>query len=88
VYAALRRPEAALHHANRCLELVRANAESHEEWELASAFEVLARAHLAAGNRSEAELYAALAQEELAAVEDPDDREIIAGQLAELGLPG
>jgi hypothetical protein len=86
VYAALGRAEPALHHASRCLELVRANAEDHEEWELASAFEVLARAHLAVGTRSEAERYAALAREELAAIDDPDEREIIADQLAELGL--
>jgi DNA-binding transcriptional MerR regulator len=85
VYAALRRPEPALHHANRCLELVQAGNEL-EEWELASALEVLARAHLAAGDRAEAERHAALARKELAAVEDPDDREVIAGQLAELGL--
>ena len=86
VYAALGRAEPALHHAGRCLELVGANAESHEDWELASALEVLARAHLAAGNRVEAECYAALAREELRGIEDPDDREVIAGQLAELAL--
>ena len=85
VYAALGRGEPALHHAGRCLDLVRSDAESHEDWELASALEVLARAHLTAGSRTEAERCAALAQEALAAVEDPDDREMIAGQLAELG---
>lgn len=84
VYAALGRAEPAVHHARRCLELVRSNAESHEDWELASALEVLARAHLAAGDRVEAERCAALAREELSTVKDPDDREIIAGQLAEL----
>jgi hypothetical protein len=86
VYAALGRPEPALHHANRCLELVRAEPDAHEDWDLASALELLARAHLAAGDRGEAERYAALAQEELSAIADPDDREMIAGQLAELAL--
>jgi DNA-binding transcriptional MerR regulator len=86
VYAALGRGEPALHHAGRCLELVRSNAESHEEWELASALEVLARAHLTSGSRAEAERCAALAREELSAVEDLDDREIVAGQLAELDV--
>ena len=65
---------------------MRSTAESHEDWELASALEVLARAQLAAGNRAEADRYAALARDELIAIEDPDDREVIAGQLAELGL--
>lgn len=86
VYAALGRPEPALHHANRAVELVRAGGDGLEDWDLASALEVLARANLAAGNRKEAEQCVALAQAELETVADPDDREIIAGQIAELGL--
>ena len=86
VYAALGRPEPALTHANRCLELVRAERNAHEAWDLASALEVLARAHLAAGDRVEAGRHATLAQTALEAVADPDDREIVAAQLAELEL--
>ena len=86
VYAALGRPEPALHHANRCLALVRAAPAEHEDWDLASAYEVLARAHLAAGDRDEAARLAALAADELARVQDPDDREVIADQLSESGL--
>jgi tetratricopeptide (TPR) repeat protein len=86
VYAALGRPEAALHHASRAHELVRAGGEGFEDWDLASALEVLARAHLAAGNREEAERYAAQARAELETVADPEDREIIGGQIAELGV--
>ena len=52
VYAALGRAEPALHHAERCLELVRAGGEGFEDWDLASAFEVAARARLAAGDAS------------------------------------
>jgi len=86
VYAALGRGEPALHHANRCLELVRAGGEGLEDWDLASALEVAARAHLAAGDGAEAARYAALARRELETVEDREDREIIAAQLAELSL--
>jgi hypothetical protein len=86
VYAALGRAEPALHHANRALELVRAGGEGFEDWDLASALEVVARAQLAAGNRAEAERYAALARSELGTVTDADDREIVAGQIAELRL--
>lgn len=86
VYAALGRPEPALHHANRCLALVRAAPAVHEDWELASAYEVLAKAHLAAGDRDEAARLAALAADELAGVEDPDDRDVIAAQLAEMDI--
>jgi tetratricopeptide (TPR) repeat protein len=86
VYAALGRSEPALHHANRCLELVRSGPDAHEDWDLASALEVLARAHLAAGNRDQAKRYADLSREELRGIADPDDRQVIEGQLAELGL--
>jgi len=86
VYAALGRPEAALHHASRALELACAGGEGLEDWDLATAFEVVARANLAAGNRADAEQYAELAREELEKIADPDDREVVASQLAELGL--
>ncbi|MFO7571547.1 MAG: hypothetical protein R6W48_02970 [Gaiellaceae bacterium] len=85
-YAALGRPEPALHHANRALGLVRAGGEGLEDWDLASALEVLARAHLAGGDREEAAHYAALARTELEVVADPGDREVIESQIAELGL--
>ena len=85
VYAALGRPEPALHHARRCLELVQAGDEL-EDWELASALEVLARAHLAAGDRAEAERHAALAREELAAIEGPRRPRGDRRPAAELGL--
>lgn len=86
VYAALGRPEAALHHAQRALDMVREGGDGFEDWDLATALEVVARAHLAAGNRTEAERYAALAQAELEHVTDLEDREIIASQLTELAL--
>jgi hypothetical protein len=66
--------------------LVREGGDGFEDWDLATALEVTARAHLAAGNRAEAEHYAALAQAELDTIVDPEDREIIASQLAELNL--
>jgi hypothetical protein len=86
VYAALGRPEAALYHAQRSIDLVRAGGDGFEDWDLATALEVVARANLAAGNRAEAEHYAQLARAELDAIADPDDRAIIEGQLAELEL--
>jgi hypothetical protein len=84
VYAALGRPEPALHHANRALELVRAGGEGFEEWDLASALEVVARAHLAAGNAADAAEYESLARSALEEIDDLEDREVIAAQLGEL----
>ena len=86
VYAALGRGEPALFHANRCLDLVRAGGEGLEDWDLASALEVMARAQLAAGNAGEAAQYAALARQELEIVQDRDDREVVESQLVEVGL--
>jgi hypothetical protein len=85
-YAALGRPEPALHHAQRCLDLTRAGGEGFEEWDLASALEVMARAQLAAGDSAAAADYAELSRRELESVADPDDRAVIESQLDELAL--
>ena len=71
---------------NRCLDLVRAGGEGFEDWDLASALEMAARANVVAKNASEAARYAELAREELETTADPDDREVIESQLAELGV--
>ena len=54
VNAVLGRPEAALHHARRCFELVEADPDAMEEFDLPAAYEALARAHSIAGNLGEA----------------------------------
>jgi hypothetical protein len=86
VYAALGRAEPALHHAQRCLDLARAGGDGFEEWDLASAYEVMARAALTAGDMTDAAGYAARSRAELAGIADDEDRELIESQLAELGL--
>ena len=68
------------------LVLVRAGGVGLEDWDLASALEVVARARLAAGDTGEAAHYAELARRELETIADPDDREVIEGQVAELGV--
>ncbi|MGI8479925.1 MAG: hypothetical protein ACR2M2_08735 [Gaiellaceae bacterium] len=86
VYAILGRAEPALWHAQRCLELTEAGGDGFEDWDLPGAHQALAHAHVAAGNLNEARAWAALAREELEGVEDPEDREVIARQVEELGL--
>ena len=73
VYAVLGRPEPALHHARRCLEL----CEEHGigDWDLAYAHEALARADGLAGNAEAAARHKRLAREAGDAIADPDDRE-------------
>ena len=52
VYAVVDRPEPALHHARRCLEIVEEHGVG--DFDLACAYEALARAHATAGEREAA----------------------------------
>jgi hypothetical protein len=84
VYWVLGRPEPALWHAHRCLELLEA-AEDAEDWDLPAAYEGLARAYKVAGNDAEASKWAARGRESAAAISDPEDREQIEKDLRALG---
>jgi hypothetical protein len=86
VYATLARSEPALWHARRCLDLVEAGGEGFEDWDLPGARQAMAHAELAAGRLEEAKRWAALAQEAAAHIEDPEDRQHIERQIAELRL--
>jgi hypothetical protein len=82
VYATLGRAEPALHHARRCLEICEANAGDLEAFDLPFAYEALARAHAVAGDRDEAERWAARGREAAAAIRDAEDRELVLADLA------
>ncbi len=86
VYSTLGRPEPALWHARRCLELAEMGGEGFEDWDLAGAHEAMARALLVGGCRDQAVRHARLAREVLAVVEDEEDRQIIAADLDALAL--
>lgn len=83
VYAVLGRPEPALHHARRCLEL----AETHQlsPFDVACGHEALARAHRLADETDAAthHLKQATALTEL--IHDPEERQVLLGDLAQLG---
>jgi DNA-binding transcriptional MerR regulator len=81
VYSLLGRPEPALHHARRCLELVESSPEEMEDWDIAGAHEVLARAHLAAGELDEARRFYELARADTAEIAEPEDRKNIEADL-------
>jgi hypothetical protein len=82
VYAVLARPEPALAHARRCLEL----CEEHrlDGFIVASAHEALARAQFVAGDLGAARAERALAAALAAALDDPEDRAVVEGDLATL----
>jgi hypothetical protein len=81
-YATLERPEPALHHAWRCL----ATCEEHgiEDFDLAYAYEALARAHAVAGEDELADAYEQRAAEAGRALANERDRELLFKDLATL----
>jgi hypothetical protein len=81
VYAVLGRPEPALHHARRCLELL-GGAPEAEDFDLPFAYEALARAHAVAGDDAESARWLARAREAAAAIADEEDRAIVLADLA------
>jgi tetratricopeptide (TPR) repeat protein len=79
VYAVLGRPEPALHHARRVLELCQENGIG--DWDLAFAYEALARAHAVAGDAAQAR---DCTDQALAATEDiaeDEDRDLVLADL-------
>lgn len=82
VYAVLGRAEPALWHARRCVAIY--EAAGIADWDIASAYEAMARAHLAAGELDQVALWKAKAEAALAGVADQDDRDVIENDLATL----
>ena len=75
VYSVLGRAEPALHHARRGLEICRAHGIA--DWDLAYAYESLARAHAVAGDKDQARTWT---EQALAAAEEiaqDEDRELV-----------
>lgn len=83
-YAVLGRAEPALHHARRCFELCEQHADNVEDWDLAFAYEALARANRVAGNEDEARRCEQRGRELAGAITDPEDKEIVLKDYATL----
>jgi hypothetical protein len=79
VNAVLGRGEAALYHAERCLELCTESGIG--DWDLAAAYEAVARAQKLAGNDAEFHRNLELGREALAQIANEEDREHIAEDL-------
>jgi hypothetical protein len=80
VYSVLGLSEPALRHARRCLDICEAHGLG--DWDLAYAYEAVARAYKTAGVAREAAAYAKLASE--VPIAEDDDREQLAKDLATL----
>jgi hypothetical protein len=86
VYAVLGRGEPAVYHARRCL----AHCEEHAigDFDLAFAYEALARAHAVAGASEDAARFARLAHEAADQIAAAEDREAVLADLATLPSTG
>ena len=80
VYSVLRRAEPALFHARRCLEICQAHQIG--DFDLAFAYEALARASAVAGQPDNVTRYAELARQAGDQIGEQDDREIFFADLA------
>jgi len=79
VYAELGRAEAALRYAQRCQQLTEAHAELMADFDVAYAYEALARANAVAGNRGEAEKYLEQAEAAGQRIEDEESKKYFFG---------
>ena len=82
VYSVLGRPEPALYHARLAHDICVENAIG--DFDLAYAFEALARAHAVAGNRGESDGWADRARAATADVAEAEDRELLLSDLAQI----
>jgi hypothetical protein len=82
----LGRGEPALWHARRCLAFAETPGGGQEDWDLAAAYETMARAHAVAGDIPAAADWKAKAAAELERIADQDDRDVIEGDLATLPI--
>ena len=80
VYAVLHRSEPCLYHAQRCLQITLDNG--LQDFDLAFAYEAMARAHHLAGNPAETENYLSLANEAGQAIKEKADREYFVTELS------
>ena len=80
VYCVLGRAEPALFHAQRVLDICR--REGIGDWDLAYAYEALARASAVAGDRDQARTWLEQARAAGVAITDAEDRELLLADLA------
>lgn len=82
VYAVLGRAEPALHHARRCLAICQ--EQGLGDWDLAAAWEALARACLVSGDRAGLEQALEHGRAALAGIMEDEDRQVAEADLEEI----
>lgn len=82
VYSILKRPRSALFHAERCLEICTVNGIG--DFDLAFAYEAIARAHAVAGDSDRSREYVALGKQAGEEIEDKGNREYFLSELSSI----
>lgn len=80
-YISLEMSEPALYHAHKCLALTQENPGEMQDFDIAYAYEVLARAYAMNKNTAAAQKYLALTQEAGQQIQAPKDKEIFDNDL-------
>jgi hypothetical protein len=86
VYCLLGRPEPALYHARRVLEICQRYGIG--DWDLAFAYEALARAHSVAGDPDQTRHWLEQARQAGAEIAEDEDRDLLLSDLATITVPG
>jgi hypothetical protein len=79
MYTVLKRSEPAIYHAKRCLETCKQN--NIGDWDIAFAYEAMARAYAVAGNKSECENYIQLANKAGEQIREKGDKDYLFSEL-------
>jgi hypothetical protein len=79
VHVVLGHAKEALRHAERCFEITQANKQLMQDFDIAYAFEGIARAHAMLGDEKIAMEFCGLAQQAGNAIADEEDRSIFMG---------
>ena len=82
VYSILKQPLAALYHAQRCLEITKQN--DTKDFDLAFAYEAMARAHAISGNKEEKEKYLESARKAAEVIKEKEDKKYVMEEIASI----
>ncbi|MBD3157983.1 MAG: hypothetical protein GF309_04280 [Candidatus Lokiarchaeota archaeon] len=85
VASAMGRAESALHHAKRCLEITKDTGVG--DWDLAFAYEAMARAYAVAKDKEKFKEYREYAKEAISDIDSEQDKEIVRGELDKISFP-
>jgi hypothetical protein len=79
MYTVLNRPQSALYHAKRCLETCKEN--NIADWDIAFAYEAMARAQAVAGQKAECKKYIELAKKAAEQIKEKGDKDYLISEL-------